>query len=436
MPLQRLTIDSDYSPRLINALSLPYNRQPPRGILTAPTRSMEPPSPMPALINSPLLCSAYKAHPSLPNTVGEEFQRRLEIRGSYNDTPDLSFKTRKFAGFSASEAVTMGRGTAPTLSNRYRQAIIESPNTPPEFTLPAQPISQSIDQLTTLNPEDHVPSSIFQHLATKNPEDPSTFSSFQYPEAQSTSSQLPTNSESNAPANKWRQTVASSCVGVALVDVATGYACTTVFQGALNVWQFVYSNRKNIQQTCMTCTQAVQSTYNAAKRRMVSIYIPRLPVGMRRRYAPQPTPQDLFRQRRLLRHSRAPAELPTQSWQSISPVVSILVPEGMPGVEYSGLSDVGKFPDKQDAADPDAFVLRRPSAALTSGAPYMTGGLFHEKKQPPNPMHEEPTSENPSDTVSLEEMGANPAAMDGIRGICLGIFGGYRGGISGGIQRG
>lgn len=83
--------------------------------------------------------------------------------------------------------------------------------------------------------------------------------------------------------------------------------------------------------------------------------------------------------------------------QPINPVVSILAPEWMPGVEFSGLSDVGKFPDRQDAADPDDFVLPRSSNILALGAPYITGGLFHEPTPPPHsprPVQEVPNSEN------------------------------------------
>lgn len=360
---------------------------------------------MPLLSESPLLRSAHKPHSSPPRNLGNKSQLRLERYGYDDDALKFSFKTRKFEDFSAGENVTMGRETAPTFFNKYRQAILEPPSrhfAPPDFPLPAQPISQSIGQPTTPNPEDHVTSSTFQQPTTRNLEDYRRSLSFQHPMPQSTSSQMPANSESHAPASNWRHALVSSCaVGVTLVAVATGYACTTVFRGALNVGKFVYSNGNSIHQTCTTYTQAVQSTCSAAKRRMVSIRIPRLPVGMRRYYAPQPTAQNPFRQRRLPQLSRGPAKLPSQS---INPVVTRLVPEGIPGVEYSGLSEVGKFPDAQDAADPDAFVLPRTFDALASGAPFMTGGLFHEQTPPSAPVHEEVAFENPSDTLTPEEM--------------------------------
>lgn len=394
MPLQRLTMSSDYSQRPINPLPLPSKGQPPRAILIASSRPTTPANSMPIFFNSGLLHSARNPHPFQPITIGNKFQRRLESYGYYDDAPKFNFKTRKFEDFSAGEEITMERAAAPTLCSQYRQAILESPNNhvaSPDFLLSAQPITQSFGQPTIPNPEDHSRPLNFQNHA-----------------ALSTSSQQPANSGSNASVSNWRQALVSSCVvGVALVAVATGYACTTVFRGALNVGQFIYTNREITQQTFLACTQAVQSTYNAAKRRMVSIPVPRLPVGMRRRYAPPPTLQSRSRQRRSFWQSRFPARSPAQSLQPINPAVSILAEEGIPGVEFSGLSDVGKIPDRQDAPDPDAFVLPYSSDALASGAPYMTGALFHEPTPPPpspSPMQEVPVSKNLSGTPTPDDM--------------------------------
>lgn len=289
----------------------------------------------------------------------------------------------------------MGRGIATTLCSQYRQAVLESPNnqvSPPDSYFPLQPVSQSVGQPTATNAEDHVTSSTFQN-----------------PAALPASLQLPANSEFNAPASNWRQAFVSSCtVGVTLVAIATGYACTSILRGALKVGQSVYSNRMSIRQTCTTCTQAVQSTYNAAKRRMVSVQVPRLPVGMRRRYAPQQNQQIRSRKHRPLQQPRVPALPPalptTQSLQPTNTVVSTLAPGGMPGVEYSGLSDIGKSPDTLDAADLDAFVLPWSSDTLASGAPFMTGGLFHEPTLPPGPLHEDPAAENLIVTLAPEEV--------------------------------
>ena len=393
MPLQRLTMSSDYSQRPINPLPLPYKRQPPSAMLIASTRPTTPAHSMPMFINSPLLRSTRKPHPLRPRTIGDELERRLESYGYYDDALKFNFKTRKFADFSAGEEVTMGRGTAPTLCSQYRQAILRSPNDHvalPDFLLPAQAISQSVGQPTTPNSEDHNTSLTFQNPAA-----------------------LSAQAESNAPVSNWRQALISSCVvGVALVGVATGYACATVFRGALNVGQFVYTNRGSIQQTATTCTLAVQSTYNAAKRRMISIPVPRLPVGMRRRYAAPPTPHARSWRRRLFRQSGGPLQSPAQSSQPINPVVSSLAPDGMPGVEYSGLSNIGQFPDTQDAADPDAFIYPQSSNALASDAPYMTGGLFYEPTPPPppspSPAQDQPASDNlagspTSDDIELTE---------------------------------
>lgn len=140
---------------------------------------------------------------------------------------------------------------------------------------------------------------------------------------------MPDNSEFNAPVSTWRQALLSSCaVGVAAVAVVTGYACGTVFQGAMNVGQFIYANRENIQQTCTTCTQAVQSTYNAAKRRMVSVPRPR--VGVYRRYAPSLRSQYRSYQRQLFWQYKT-REQPSQPLRLVA---STLPPDGMEGVEY------------------------------------------------------------------------------------------------------
>ena len=148
--------------------------------------------------------------------------------------------------------------------------------------------------------------------------------------------------------------------------------------------------------------------YNAAKRRIVSVPIPRLPVGMRRRYASTPSSsKGRFSRRRLFRQSRIPAQSPAQPPHAINPVVSILAPEGMHGVEYSGLSNIGQFPDTQDAADPDAFILPQSSNALASGEPYMTGGLFYEPTPPPpspSPAQDQHASENLSRTPTPDNM--------------------------------
>lgn len=297
--------------------------------------------------------------------------------------------------------VAMVRGIPTTLSELYPRRHMEPSNlyvNDLNFVLPPRLISQQAGQPTTTAP---------------NTEDPEMSSTSQHPVAENLSSQLPQGSQSSAPVTNWRQAVVSSCVvGVALVAVATGYACSTVLRGALNVAELVYTNREGIQQTATTCTQAVQSTYNAAKRRIVSIPVPRLPIGMRRRYAAPPpaTPHARSWRRRLFRQPRVPIQSPAQVLQPINPVTSILAPDGMPGVEYSGLSNAGQFSDTQDAADPDAFILPRPSGALTSGAIYMTGGLFHEPTPTPpspSPAQVQPaSSDNP--TPSEIELAEEP----------------------------
>lgn len=204
----------------------------------------------------------------------------------------------------------MGREIS--IKNQSHQSSLESANTnvipldclpPVQSTLPlvGQPIIQNL-------------------------ENRSTSSNSEFSRKIATSLQMPDNSESNAPVSNWRQAILSSCsVGAAAVAVVTGYACGTVIRGAMNVGQFIYANRENIQQTCTTCTQAVQSTYNAAKRRMVSVPRPR--VGVYRRYA---SSQDRSNQRRLFWKYKT-REQPSQP---LSLVASTLPPDSMEGVEY------------------------------------------------------------------------------------------------------
>ncbi len=410
MPLQRLAMGSDYSERLIDPLRQKSTRNPPLAILTSSNRRTKPATTFHLFFNSSLRLPAR--NPNLHGPSGllrETSQRQLAGYGHLNSGLNFKSKTRKFADFSADEEVTMGRRIPTSLASQYPRRNIVPNNiyvNDLNFILPARLISQQAGQPTTKpNPEDVNTSSTFQHPATGNSEDHGTSSTSQHSAVLPASTQLPNGSEPNAPpVTNWRQAVVSSCVvGVALVAVATGYACSTVFRGALHLGQFIYANRDNIQQTCTTCTKAVQSTYNAAKRRMVSIPAPRLPVGLRRRYAPAPTPQDRRRQRRSFWQSINSA----QPLQAVNPVASILAPDGMPGVEYSGLSNVGGFPDTQDSADPDAFVYSRSFGDVASDAPYMTGALFREPTPSPpisRPTQDEPAPENCSETATLDGM--------------------------------
>lgn len=414
MPLQRLTMNSDYSERLIRPLPPKSNRNPPRAILISSTRASKSASSFPAFSNSSLLPPARTANLRRPKMIEEIFQQRMRSYGPYNPGLNLQSKTRKFADFSADEDVTMARRTP-----SYLTSLFPKHNTMPtniyvndlNFLLPPRLISQpaASQPTTTPNHEDDGTSPNLGNPAPQNPEDDSSSSNFQSPAALSTSLQLPHGPEINAPVTNWRQAVVGSCVvGVALVAVATGYACATVFRGALNVGQFIYTNRDNIQQTCTICTQAVQSTYNAAKRRMVSIPIPRVPVGMRRHYPSTPSSaQGRSWRRRFSRQSRVPAQPTAQQSQAINPVVSILAPEGMSGVEYCGLSGIGQFPDTHDAVDPDAFILPHSPDALASGVPYMTGGLFHTPTSPPHSpvtVQDQPASENLNGALTPDAM--------------------------------
>lgn len=289
--------------------------------------------------------------------MGNIFQRQLGNHGHFDPERKLFFKTRKFGEFSAGEQVAMGRVTASTLTSQAYQPNPELANihaTALGYLAPVQQSSMdtvlsSVGQSTTRNPEGHGRSLNLQQSA-----------SLSRPESLSTALQPSENSEYNAPVSNWPHVLLSTCVvGVAAVAVATGYACSTVIRGAMNVGQFIYANRENIHQTCTTCTQAVQSTYNAAKRRMVSV---RIPSQSHRRYAPSPTSQGRNRQRRYFwQHKRS-----EQSSQSSRPVASTISPEGMEGIEYS----VPPSPVVSDSH----FHLST-SHDLPSDVPRMTGAL-------------------------------------------------------------
>lgn len=405
MPLQSFTINADYTERLIHPLRQRSTRDLPRAVLISSTRLTTPANSVSTFFNAPLSHQAHTLPPRRGSVLGgESFQRRLASYGPFHPGLQIKSKTRvrKFADLSIDGEVPMVRGIPTPLSTLYpmrnkipKNVYVSDLN----FVLPPRLISQPSGQstMTAPNPEDHDTSSSSKDPATENPAD------------QLPSSQLPSGPEPIEPVTNWRQAVVSSCVvGVALVAVATGYACSTVFRGALNVGQFVYTNRESIQQTTMTCTQAVQSGYNVAKRRMVSIPVPRLPVGMRRRYAALQTPHARSWRCRWLRQPRLPLQSPAQSSQSINPVVSGLALDGMPDVEYSGLSNVGQFLDTQDVADPDAFICPRSSDVLASGVPYMTGGLFHEPNPPP------PLSPRPAQNHSASTNLTGPPTPDDI----------------------
>lgn len=251
----------------------------------------------------------------------------------------------------------MGRVTAPTLIRQAHQpnlkifdAHVSSRDyLPPVQQSPMDRFLPSLCQTISPNPEAHRTSSNPQHSALLSG-----------PESPLTNMQLPENSEIDAPVSNWRQAFLSTCVvGVAAVAVATGYAYSTLFRGALNVGQFIYANRENIQQSCTTCTQAVQSTYNAAKRRMVSV---RVRSQSPRRYMQSPTSQGRSRQRRYFWHHTRQEQLP-QSPEPVAPTVS---PEEMEGIEFS----VPPSP-----AVSDSHFHLSTSHGLASDVPRMTGAL-------------------------------------------------------------
>lgn len=354
----------------MNPLPKQRNRSPPRAILISSTQTTAN-KPIPKLTNKILVpkTSTGTTHPRQPK--GKTFQWQLKSYGQYPVLKPFS-KTRKFAEFSAGEQVAMGRATVPPLTlNPSRQATLESANTgvviprdylPPVQSFSMESISPSVGQPTTQSREDPITSPNLQY--------PSTFSN---PEILSTPLQQPGNSESNAPVSNWRQALVSSCVvGVAAFAVVAGYACCTAIRGVVNVGHFVYANRENIQQTCTTCSRAVQSTYDAAKRRMVSV--PNLPIGVRRRYAPSPQPQGRSRQRHFFRQRR----IPEQPSQSPNAVISALPSDRMEGVEYSVVSEATPIPVGIDTVTSKSHRNSPTSHSRASDLPRMTGALFVE----------------------------------------------------------
>lgn len=376
MPLQRLTMSSDYSQRPIDLLPQNRNRDPPRAIIVSSNRPTA--RPVPQLSKIDPKTSTGTTHPRQP--TGNAFQRQLEIYRHFDPELEPFFKTRKFAEFAAGEEVTMGRATASTLTS-HAHLPIGSANThvtalhylPPVQQSSMDLVLPSLGQPTTQNPGDHPTSSNLQHPAT-----------ISKPESLSTSFQLPENSESNAPVSNWRHVLLSSCVvGVAAFAAVTGYACSTVFRGALNVGQFIYANRGNIQQTCTTCTQAVQSTYNAAKRCMVSVpsRIVAVPSQSHHRHAPSSTSQGRSRQRRHFWQYQRPEQLS----QRPKPVASPVSPDGMEGIEHS----VPPSPISSDS-----HFNFSTSHGLASDVPIMTGAF--PKEPPPSSFVTSPLSGAPT----------------------------------------
>lgn len=252
----------------------------------------------------------------------------------------------------------MGRVIAPTLTGQAHQPtarIVNAKFSSRDYLPLVQqssmdPFLPSPCQTTSPHPEAH-------HTSSNPQQSAAPLSTSKSP---LTNMQLPENSEIDAPVSNWRQVFLSTCVvGVAAVAVATGYACSTVFRGALNVGQFLYANRENIHQSCNTCTQAVQSTYNAAKRRMVSV---RVRSHSHRRHMQSPTSQARSRQRRYFWHRTRQEQLA----QSPEPVAPTELLDEMEGIE----STVPSSPEVSDSH----FHLST-SHGLASDVPRMTGAL-------------------------------------------------------------
>ena len=128
----------------------------------------------------------------------------------------------------------------------------------------------------------------------------------------------------------------------------------------------------------MTCTQAVQSTYNFAKRRIV--FVRKLPVGVRRRFALSPISQSRSRQRRFSWHYR----IPEQPTQSSSTIVSTLLPERMQSVEHNILFNISPIPASSNTVAWDATILPSTFDASASYSGKVNGAFLHNPSPSPS----------------------------------------------------
>lgn len=135
MPLQRLTMNSDYSEgseSLINPLPQKSNRNPPRAILISSSRTTANSAPqaksIPQFSNNVIVPKNSTATTNPRNSMGNAFQRQPKSYGHF-DPELMSFsKTRKFADFSVGEEVEMGREIAVTSHSHQASLESASPN--------------------------------------------------------------------------------------------------------------------------------------------------------------------------------------------------------------------------------------------------------------------------------------------------------------------
>lgn len=238
MHLQQFTISSDYSHRPIDSLHQKPNPNPPRAILVYSTRTTG--NPVSPLYNHTLLVpktSPDIAHIRKPMENG--IQSQLQSYRHFDLELKPLVKTRKFAEFSVGEEVAIGRTTSLSQSHHPNLESTRTPDNPLDSFLPVNPILSSVGQPTIQNPEEHYMSSNLHHPATLSKS-----------ESLSTSLQLAENLETNASARNWPHALLTIyVVGVAAVAVVTGYACSTVFRGVMNVGHFIYSNKLYSQPT-------------------------------------------------------------------------------------------------------------------------------------------------------------------------------------------
>ena len=174
-----------------------------------------------------------------------------------------------------------------------------------------------------------------------------------------------------------RRKFGAQCVGRELASCITNHICSwscCCCCGSRIRLQYSLS-RGDECRTFHLLKQVVQSTYNSAKRRMVSVR--KLPVGVRRRFEMSPISQGRSRQRRFSWHFRIPEQLT----QSSSPIASTLLPEGMQGVEHNTLSNISPIPASSNAVAWEATIL--PSIDGSASYSRKVNGAFLHKISPP-----------------------------------------------------
>ncbi len=187
-------------------------------------------------------------------------------------------RRRKFSEFSAGEKVAMGRqfpqpeaqilskiGIPTNPFTKKPQAKLVLPNMIDNYDKFYPPIQSNKNRRTE-------PAHYLQYAPSKPPAsaNPPSFPYYVHSKAQAL---IPTPPESNfIPPTTWGLSIVHNCaIGVVTAVLVGGAICDKIVHGVSTVGGFIYANRETIQERCATYTVAVRSSYNAAKRRLVSI---------------------------------------------------------------------------------------------------------------------------------------------------------------------